>query len=91
VDVDCGWAGDATVIAAATDGRSAPADHEFHTHRGLRPTSGTTGRPDPDGRNGMARIDGYELVLVGLGPSRKSDEKLDRGDYRARFSIRPAA
>ncbi|MFI0352764.1 hypothetical protein [Actinomadura sp. 9N407] len=94
-DVDCGWAGDATVIVAVTDGRSAPAEHEFHTYRHMyrkpQPSGDPTRRPDPDGRSDLARIDGYDLHFAGLGPPRKSDDDIEPGDYRARFAMAPAA
>ncbi|MEW2353911.1 hypothetical protein [Spirillospora sp. NPDC029432] len=86
VDADCGWPGDATIVVAAADGHTAPAEHEFHTN----PLPARSAPPDPDGDRRAARLDGHMLRFKGLAPSRRSGDRVDRGDYRARFALHPA-
>ncbi|MFF5262711.1 hypothetical protein ACFY4C_27585 [Actinomadura viridis] len=90
-DVDCAWAGDATVVVAVTETGRSPATREHELHTVTRaPSADGDGPADGEERvrdDRLVRLGGHVLRLVGLGPARKSDAAVDRDAYRGRFVV----
>ncbi|MDT5061815.1 MAG: hypothetical protein QOH63_2274 [Acidobacteriota bacterium] len=71
VDVKCVWTGNAKIILTLSKRGRRPARLNLNT--GLEPKH--------------QLYDGYDVKLVGISPSRKKDEKINRGDYVATLVV----